>query len=169
MGGADPDQLSLIVLKSILDISNISIRIILGPFYKNKYKIYKEIRKKKNISICSNSLNIWNEFRKSDIVISNGGSTLFELAIQGIPTIAIVASPHQKPYTKSFSSKGFCIDLGWWKKINGKNIQKNVNRLLNNKTKRQKMCRIGHNIIDGNGLSRVSKIIDKIIKENNFV
>ena len=41
MGGSDPSNLTLLVAKSLSQISGIDVKLILGPFYKNKIKLKK--------------------------------------------------------------------------------------------------------------------------------
>ena len=167
MGGSDQNGLTLKMVNSIIDLKNIDLKIIIGPFYKDLKKLEKLIENKKFCSIVRSPNNIWKYFKKSDVVISNAGSTLFELAIQKIPTICISAVEHQMTYANEFSRKGFSINLGFWKKIEGKNISKILSELLQNKVKRKKISHLGNNLVDGKGLSRISKIITKFLVSNN--
>ena len=162
LGGSDPDNLGLIVTKSLMSIENIKIILILGPFFKNKNKILKQFINHRNITIKISVKKIWKEFEKSDLTICNGGNTLFELAIQGVPCVAISASEHQIPYIQYFHSKNFCHNLGWWKNLSTEKIQNEVTRVLLDDKKRQKMSLIGPKIIDGKGLERVVKIIKDV-------
>jgi UDP-2,4-diacetamido-2,4,6-trideoxy-beta-L-altropyranose hydrolase len=167
MGGSDPNELTLKVVNSIIDLKNINLKIIIGPFYKNLKKLEKLIENKKFCSIIKSPDNIWKYFKKSDVVISNAGSTLFELAIQKIPVISISAVEHQILYANEFSKKGFSINLGFYKKIEEENIHVALSELLRNKAKRKKISYLGNNLVDGKGLSRTSNMITKFLLSNN--
>ena len=107
MGGSDPDELTFLIYRAISYLPNIKIRVIVGPFFKKIKQLRNETRSKKNIRVIVNPKHIWNEFSKSDLVISNAGSTLFELAILRVPTICISVVDHQIPYANFFQNKHF--------------------------------------------------------------
>ena len=164
MGGSDPDDLTFHAYDSISTIHNIEIQVIVGPFYQNLQKLKNKTSKNKNASILVNPTSIWKEFQKSDLVISNAGSTLFELAIQRIPTVCISVVSHQIPYAKFLHKKGAVKYLGSKKSVTKKQINSIVLNLLDSPLKRKKMSLACKSIIDGKGLSRVSSIIAKAIK-----
>ncbi len=164
MGGADVTELTLLVIRSLLDISNIKITVIVGPFFKNLMKLHALIRNKKNVTVVYSPKKIWKEFLKADAAIASSGNTLFELAIQRIPTICIAAVPHQVPYAKTFAAKGFTIDLGFWKNVKKERIRKTLVQLIMGEEKRRKMCLAGNKIIDGKGLSRVVQVLEGIVR-----
>lgn len=166
VGGSDSHGLSLLILNSLLAISNIFITVIIGPFFKDEKKLRLISKNYESVRTIKSPIKIWNEFKKADIVISASGNTLFELSVQRIPTIAIVAEPHQLPYAKFFSSKGFCINLGTEDKLNSTKILNTVVSLLINHQKRKKMCVSAKKIIDGKGLIRVVKVIENSIKNS---
>lgn len=163
MGGSDPNGLTLLVVKSILSLDNIQVRVITGPLFKDQVRLQKLVKNKKNVTLIHSPHKIWKEFLKADIVISNSGNTLFELAVLKVPTICIPAIEHQVPYAKAFMTKGFTVSLGWWKKVRCESIRKAVVKILNDVRKRKKMSLSGSKIVDGKGLSRVTNIIEKII------
>lgn len=165
VGGSDPDELSLFILRSISELPNINIKVIIGPFFKHLTKLHKFIKNKKNIDFVCSPVNIWQEFQNADVVISNAGSTLYELAIQRVPTICIPAVEHQVLYAKEFASKGSAINLEVWKNLNSETIKKTLSYVLDDKIKRKKMCMAGNKIIDGKGLSRVTCILTEYFKQ----
>ena len=139
MGGSDPNELTLKVTNSIMDLKNINLKIIIGPFYQDLKKLEKLIKNKKFCSVIKSPNNIWKYFKKSDVVISNAGSTLFELAIQKIPTICISAVEHQMAYANEFAKKGFSMNLGFYKKIEEENINKILSEVLQNRENLKKL------------------------------
>jgi len=163
VGGADPNELSLFIVKALYNISNIKITIIIGPFFKNLAKLHKFVKNKKNIRMVISPKKIWNEFLKGDLVISGAGNTLFELTAQKIPTICISTVEHQIPYAKMFASKDFAINLGFWRNLTPDLIRHTLTNILNDKIKRRKMSNVANTILDGNELFRITQIIEKNI------
>jgi spore coat polysaccharide biosynthesis predicted glycosyltransferase SpsG len=162
MGGADPHNLSLFVVRSLQTIENIKITIIAGPFFHNVQKLKRYVIEKKHMSIIFSTQKIWKEFLQADLVISGAGNTLFELATQRIPTMCIATVEHQIPYAKSFSSKGIAVNLGFWRYISKDEIKGKVAKILADNTKRKKMYYASKNLLDGKGSLRISKIINDL-------
>ena len=167
VGGSDPHELSLIVAKALQKIDNIKITIIIGPFFENSVKLNQFVKNKNNFSLIFSPKKIWNDFLKSDVVISGAGNTLFELSAQRIPTICIATAEHQKPYAKTFESKGFAKNLGFWKNVKKDLVRRTVIQILNDKLKRRKMSLAGSKILDGKQLLRVTEILEKNINKHS--
>jgi len=165
MGGGDSTNLTSKILNKLKVLSDIQIIVILGPFFRNKKKLLK-FRKNKNIEFLESPEYIWKIFQKSDLVICSAGSTLYELAIQKIPTICYPIVEHQFEYGKKFAKQGFSKNLGYWKERDS-NLEEEVNKLLNEPKYRKKISRKGDKIIDGKGYFRVGKIILKELQHTN--
>ncbi|MFB5630899.1 MAG: UDP-2,4-diacetamido-2,4,6-trideoxy-beta-L-altropyranose hydrolase [Nitrosopumilaceae archaeon] len=163
-GGTDPNEVSLIVIKSILMVPNLKIIVIVGPFSKNLKKIQEIAKGQRNIKILESPKNIWKIFNLADLVISSAGNTLYELSIQHVPTICIAAEEHQIPYGRLFSGYGFSIFLGLWKNINEKQIQTTLTKLLTDVNLRKKISKPNKKILDENGTKKISLEISKFIK-----
>ena len=160
MGGSDPHNISKKVLSAIYKIPNIRICLILGPFYNiSNLEFFKILP---SIKIIKNSKNIWKIFQNSDLVISSGGTSLFELSVIRTPTIVITSSHHQIAYAKIFSSRGSVLYLGYWSQIKQSQIKASIQNILKN-TELRKQMYTKSKILDGKGLERVVNIIEKSI------
>lgn len=158
MGGSDPLNLTEKILKSILNINQIKILVVMGPFFSYEKRIQKIVKNHQNVLLKKSPKNMWSIFSNSDIVISNGGNTLFELACMGIPTLCIPSVKHEIKYTENFSSKNFSINLSL-RQQNPLKIKNSLIRIINDQKIQKQMCSAGKKIVDGNGLLRVIKII----------
>jgi len=165
IGGSDPRNLTFMIMKSISKLPNISLVVILGPFMKKTTMIHNYIKNQKNIKLIESPKDIWKWFNIADVVISNAGNTLFELAIQRIPSLCIPVIEHQIPYSNYFHRKGSTVNLGKWDSITEKKIQFNIIKLLNDQNRLQKMGISGGKIIDGKGSERVVDIINKFLRK----
>lgn len=166
MGGSDPDCLTKKIIESIENIKNISVSVVIGPFFSKQSKNLKFVQKN-NIKLIHSPVNIWKYFNKSDISIIASGSTLFEMAIQGLPTICVVAFEHQMPYAKFFEKNQACKNLGYWKKSSPKQLNSILQELLSSKEKRKNMHKNSKNLVDGKGTLRVAKIIADFVKKTS--
>jgi len=162
IGGSDPKNLTSFIFNAIMNLPNIKIIIIIGPFFTNISKIKNLVKNKKNVLIKISPEKIWNEFAKADVIISKSGITLYELAIMGIPTLCISSFKHEEPSAKKFMKEKFLINLGMQNNVSKLLIKKNLSRLLDNTKQRRIMSTNGKKIVDGKGLFRITRIINAI-------
>ena len=96
--------------------------------------------------------------RKCDIAISAGGSTLYELAACGIPTLAFAYADNQIPQMRALSRDGVLYDLGSYAGLDIQKLEKGIH-FLRNPADRQVLSAKLQNLVDGEGPSRVVKAI----------
>lgn len=161
-GGSDVNNLTWKIVKEINKFPNLQIQVIIGPLMKKNIP-FNNITN--NIKIINSPKKIWTIFNKSDLVICTSGSTLFELAIQGIPCIHIATMEHQIAYGKDFSNSGFGVYMGFWKYMKFSKISSLLEEYLFDSIKRKKMSSAGKKLIDGRGLERFEKVISTMIKQ----
>jgi len=134
-------------------------KIIVTRFFANMSEI-KKLRDKNTELIYEPDANELHKImQESDIAISAGGQTLYELARVGVPTIGICIAQNQLQNVKGWSKSGLLEYIGWY---NNKDIQSKLIAALE-KTKSYNK-RIGcskktRELIDGKGPRRVCDIL----------
>jgi RimJ/RimL family protein N-acetyltransferase len=98
-------------------------------------------------------------FSSSDVVITAGGQTLYELARVGTPAIAITVAENQTNNVKTWHKIGFAEDAGLWSdKDLLDRIGGSLSRLKENKHRFQRST-IGKRLVDGRGPRRIRDIL----------
>jgi UDP-2,4-diacetamido-2,4,6-trideoxy-beta-L-altropyranose hydrolase len=131
--------------------------VIIGKGFKNINEIEKMADKKTNLIYYPDAEKIKQVMLKSDIAISAGGQTLYELARVGVPTIVIGIADNQLGNIKGWQKAGFIEYAGWWE--NEKvfdNIRYCVKELIKS-ANRKKISDIGRTLVDGKGVKRLVK------------
>ena len=157
-GGDDTRNLTPLVLAFMKsEFPNIAKNVVVGNGFKNIKDI--EALKDDNVRLIyypgpEEMLRLMSE---SDLAISAGGQTLYELARVGVPTIALKAVDNQQVNIAGWRSVGFIEDIGSWDgpEIIGK-LSKAL-RLLMSPEARSGRCKIGQALVDGNGARRIVK------------
>jgi len=171
MGGADILELTPKILKYICDFNEeLSIDVVVGYACCNKHEIEKVAYNKTNINLYYNVTNMAELMYKCDLAISAGGTTLYELAATGTPTIGIIQVENQILQTTKFEEKGLIINLGNGNELTKTKFLYTFKSLSNNYKKRKEMSKLGQMIIDGKGAKRcVDKILYEFVtKKNNL-
>jgi UDP-2,4-diacetamido-2,4,6-trideoxy-beta-L-altropyranose hydrolase len=119
MGGSDIHNLSVPLLKSIFQsYSDIFLHVISGPFALNKDELLHLQSHKIAVHSSLNAQQMCSLMSQSDLAISAGGQTLYELAAMGIPTITIQVIDNQNEDTEGWFNKGLIYKSYQWNERN---------------------------------------------------
>lgn len=97
---------------------------------------------------------------ESDIAISAGGQTIYELARIGVPTIGVCVAQNQLQSVEGWEKSGFLKYVGWY---NDENLEQRLVsslRYLTSKRVRMHRSKIAREIIDGQGCKRIISAIN---------
>ncbi len=134
-------------------------KIIATRFFSNMSEV-KKLRDKNTELIYEPDANELHEvMQESDIAISAGGQTLYELARVGVPTIGICIAQNQLQNVKGWSKSGLLEYIGWY---NNKDIQSKLIAALEKMksyNKRISCSKKNRELIDGKGSRRVYDIL----------
>lgn len=130
-------------------------RVIIGKGFKNMKEITAMKDAKTELVLYPDAGGMRRMMLESDIAISAGGQTLYELARAGVPTIAVAVAGNQMHNVKGWERAGFIEYVGWWE---DRGVLENINDavcLLREQNIRRQMAKIGRTLVDGLGAERV--------------
>jgi spore coat polysaccharide biosynthesis predicted glycosyltransferase SpsG len=90
----------------------------------------------------------------ADIAIAAGGSTSWELAFMGLPSLVITVAENQKTIAPELNRQGVIINLGLHQDLT-EQISFALQKLIGDRPKRQIMSKKGRELVDGMGGQRV--------------
>ena len=164
-GGDDAKNMTPKILKLLNEkYPELNKNVIIGNAFQNVGEIKKEEDKSTNLIYYPNAEKIKEIMIESDIAISTGGQTLYELARIGVPTIGICVTDNQFKSVKEWEKTGFLKYAGWY---NENNIITRVDRLLKhlkNIKLRKTKSKSGKKFTDGEGALNIILNILKIYK-----
>ncbi len=167
-GGDDIRNLTPKVLRLLAnEFSGIRKTVVVGRGFKNIEEIkaaadtntdlfyYPDAEEMKQLMLCS------------DLAISAGGQTIYELARTGTPTIAIVVAENQVFSVNKWKETGFIEYAGSW---NSKSLLTRLKESiirLENKSLRKAMSDIGRSLVSGDGaMNIVSSCLKYFLKKH---
>lgn len=166
-GAADPKNITKTLLEWGRKIwINARFHLIIGSAFEKK----EEWRKKENerIKIYVSPEKMSEIMLQCDLAISAGGSTLYELAACGVPTIAFVYSENQRGVVETLEKFGYIKNIGWWEEL----LQKEQDGMdvcvewiseCQDKEKRQKWIQRQQKLFDGKGTRRVEEELEEYL------
>jgi len=173
LGGADPDNVVLRVVQALklLDIKGLEAKIVVGPANPHIKKLEKEILRSgdlpRDFQIVQNG-NMPDLMAWADIAVSAGGTTCWELAFMGVPFLVLVLAENQRDIAQRLEDAGAALNLGWANQRNTKQISEALENLICNQDKRREMSYRADKLVDGQGASRVSSLMDWLSADKGF-
>lgn len=159
-GGDDKRGMTTKVLKLLVENHPSLIKkVIIGKGFKDIKAIEKAKDKKTELIYYPNAASMKDVMLESDLAISVGGQTSYELARIGIPTIATAVADNQLNNIKGWQMAGFIEYAGWWEdSAILKNIENCINEFMNIE-KRLQSYRAARSLIDGNGSKLIAEFM----------
>ncbi len=159
LGGSDPHNITPVVLRALLNIAiPVEITVILGGANPYASEVLSMAKKATfPIDIQTDVQDMPATITGNDLAISAAGSTCYELAYMGIPTLTIIAAKNhnQDNVAEGLEAAGATINLGMYDSLQTQNIVTQVTQLLANTHRLEQMSMCGRKMIDGNGAHRV--------------
>lgn len=149
VGGSDNDNLTEKILKKLAEFKG-EIYIVVGPGFTNINELMKY--KSDNVKLCVNPV-MSKLMLECDLAIASCGTTLFELASCGTPTIGIIAAENQEFAAKYMDEEGVI------KYSSIENIFSIIKTL--DYEKRYDMSIKGKKLVDGMGIKRIVSNIER--------
>ena len=158
MGGSDPDNVTLKVIQALqqVDLDGLEAIVVVGgsnPHYEELQSAVQDARFP--IRLESNVTQMPELMTWADVAISAGGSTCWELAFMGMPTVALILARNQCPIAERLDTVGVAVNLGWYEDVSPPEMAQVFMELMRTLTTRAQMAQRGQELVDGEGAARV--------------
>ena len=163
LGGSDVNNYSLDILEVLdsLKDDNIEVIVVIGANNKHEEELNKFCRNVEfNVKVLKNIKNMPEIMQWADLAFSSGGTTVWELAFMGVPSIIGATSYIEEVLLNGLDENNLFKTVGKLENLNKSEIKNIFNNLINDKDTRKKMSIDGQKFIDGYGSKRV---IDKMM------
>lgn len=158
LGGADPDNVTFKVIQALqlLEVDELEVVVVVGGSNPN-YELLQTAAAESRflIRLERNVTNMPELMAWADVAIAAGGSTSWELAFMGLPSIVLILADNQRASVEKLGTMAVAINLGWHEHVAVEEIVKAVSRLLVSAEARAEMTRLGLELVDGASSARV--------------
>ncbi|MFD0680780.1 MULTISPECIES: PseG/SpsG family protein [unclassified Paenibacillus] len=162
-GGSDPNQITLKVLSMFRGFSDYSfdITVVLGKLSDELPPNLLESHL--NVKVLRNVLNMSEQLVDTDLAILSGGMTMYEACCVGTPAIIISQNQQQNQEASYLHQQGCVINAGMHDHITEPVLNK-VIKELQDKNVRMQLSQYAAQLVDGEGLARVTNIVKDVLK-----
>lgn len=159
-GGSDEEHfMKNLLLKLLLsDDNGLNYTFICGYFNTDYDEMEEIVKKVRNITILKSLPSLVNIIGESDIIVSAGGTTLYEMALMGCPGIVYKLADNQTENIKGFVNKEIALYAGDVRNyFSYDNLVNTISELAKDYEKRKQLSNRGKEIIDAYGARRLAE------------
>jgi UDP-2,4-diacetamido-2,4,6-trideoxy-beta-L-altropyranose hydrolase len=158
MGGADPDNATLKILKGLAQASlvDMEVRVLVGPANLHRDALAQfKLQTKQPFSLYDHVRDMRPLMQWADVAVSAAGSTCLEFAYFGIPMALVVLAENQQRVAAALAEKEAALNLGWVQDLAEADLADALTKLIRNVPLRSNLIRNSRELVDGLGRSRV--------------
>jgi UDP-2,4-diacetamido-2,4,6-trideoxy-beta-L-altropyranose hydrolase len=164
MGGADPGNLTLEVLKALkrLTLPDLEVKVVIGHANPNYGLIREECAEAiPNFQFLFSVKDMPDLMAWSDLAIIQAGGTLWELLFMGCAIISYATNDFQEDILKRLDGMNIIKYQGYSDQMDQESLLSSIYDMALSQKRRKEMFELGPDIIDGQGADRV---LDHILK-----
>jgi len=157
LGGSDPDNATQKVLDALDKIAaDLEVVVVAGA--ENDYYDSLRVRAEtvdQNVRIERNIDNMAEQMAWADFAVSSGGTTCWELAFMGVPTLVGMIAQVEECLVSGLQNEDLFRHFGYFSSVSTSEIATEINGLVEDTEYRRRMSSHAQDIIDGYGRERV--------------
>jgi len=170
-GGVDPCRTTLKAISALsaLKATNLSVRVAVGSGFSSRLKReISQMAKASDHHIMELYVpeSLFDHMLWCDLAITGTGLTKYELALTGTPSVQISLNKEHAEINQPFTATGVARHLGIDNEVQSKDIQEALIAIMVDRRQREKMSKIGRNLVDGDGARRVTDALRTLRKIN---
>ena len=157
MGGSDPHNVTTVVMWALLKsgIEHLELKVVIGPSNPQAEQLDSLAERFSSCELLMSVNDMPSLMAWADVAITAGGSTCWELAFMGLPSLIVVMADNQRPVAEELDRHGAAVDLGWYADVSESRLVNALAWLLNDTQVRERMSHNGRELVDGMGALRV--------------
>lgn len=160
LGGSDPRDFTSRVITDLdgAAVEGLELTAVVGPDNPHLPTVQRTASLAHlPVHVVSNADSVADLMSAADLAISGGGTTLWELAFLGVPTIAVIMADNQRQAVDVLTSRGVLQSVIELDRVDRHLMRHKVESLARDPVARARMAHAGQELVDGLGAKRVLK------------
>ncbi|QLH76829.1 UDP-2,4-diacetamido-2,4,6-trideoxy-beta-L-altropyranose hydrolase [Halosimplex rubrum] len=156
LGGSDPNDATKTVVNALDQVStDLETVVIVGVANESLPDLAdKAANVRQEITLKSNVRNMSTQMARADLAVSSGGTTCWELAFMGVPTVVGTIAPIEEHLVSGLKDAELFNHVGDFASVSEAEVAAAVTKLVQETEYRVQMSTHGQEIIDGYGRQR---------------
>lgn len=164
-GGGDDYGATLFCLRALQPMMDEFETIVLSGGTNPNLKAIQQWQesRRENVTLLIDHPHIARVMSEADAAVIAGGTTTFETAAMGLPSLIVQIAENQKVNAVAWQQHNVGVDLGPLKGLTHDRLREELNALRTDPSRLQAMSEAGQKLVDGSGAKRVA---EKLLKFN---
>jgi UDP-2,4-diacetamido-2,4,6-trideoxy-beta-L-altropyranose hydrolase len=156
-GGADPRNVTLKVLQALLGIkkSPLDITVIVGASNPHHASLRAVAGRTSGVKLALNVRNMPEYMAHSDLALTAGGGTCFELAFMKVPMFLITMAKNHEETVEAFAEAEAALTAGWFGRVTKNSLVASLGTVIADRDLRRRLRTNAGRMVDGRGAERV--------------
>lgn len=134
--------------------------VVCGVYNEDRWQLEQMASNNSQLDVLFNVQDMGRLMERADIAVTAGGTTMYELAACGTPSICYSFADNQLQNTKSFADSGYMLYAGDLRKHDVvQSVLEDIDILANSQELRKGMSSHLQDLVDGNGAQRLVKAL----------
>jgi UDP-2,4-diacetamido-2,4,6-trideoxy-beta-L-altropyranose hydrolase len=156
LGGSDPDNVTERLVRALSTATSADITVVVGAANPRRERLESlAIAAGGHIRVRADVRSMAALMARSDVAISGGGSTVYELAFMGLPSVVGATTGGEERVLEGLASHGVFRRVGRFSGVKTEDVVQLALDLLGDSRERTAMSALGRTLIDGRGCDRV--------------
>lgn len=157
MGGSDPANSTLSVFAALDELNEpMSVRAVVGASNPHLASLHNAAeRSRHRIEVLTGVEEMAPLMAWADLAVSAGGTTVWELACMGVPSLLCIIAQNQEPSVQEMERQGLVRSLGWLKDRSAREITSAIEALAGDQELRRTQSSRLRAFVDGQGAGRI--------------
>jgi len=158
LGGVDPHNVTLKALEALkaAAMPSVVVRVVVGSGNAHGPSLESAARTfPGGVELVRDPPDMAALMEDSDLAISAGGTTAWELAYLGVPSLLFATADNQREVAASLERAGAAKDLGWHEDVTVPDLARTIPEVAESRSLRERMASQGRALVDGQGVPRV--------------
>lgn len=161
MGAADPVNFSARLIRGLRQdktLDSILLDVVVGSSNPFDHELQELSKTYPNIHLHHRVQRMSELMLQADLAISAGGSTLYELCVCGVPTLAVIIAANQEFLVTALTQAGYIKSFSWHHQVDFGQLGELIRNF--DVSERRNMVAKGRRLVDGYGPERVRQEIE---------
>jgi spore coat polysaccharide biosynthesis predicted glycosyltransferase SpsG len=160
MGGSDPNGLTEKIAGALHGMDALEVVVVMGPAFRPSKGFGRFMASAPaGFSFLSGVRDLAPLMARADMAFTAMGTTAYELAYMGVPSVLIGNYPEDVFDLEALESMGICRSLGFYRNVKDEDIRRITGRFIRNRGELKVISDDARKLIDGCGAERVADII----------
>jgi len=157
-GGADPHNVTLKVFQALQEVSDLplDITVIVGASNPHYPSLRAAVDQSTHVArLLLNVDNMAEFMSQSDLAITAGGGTCYELAFMQVPMFLITMAENHERTVEAFGEAKAAVAAGWFDSLTMESLIISLQKVIGDRNLRKELREKASQMVDGRGAQRV--------------